>query len=70
MATYRELRRAAEAREAQYWAPRRCAWCRNPDSDYEPDPETELCRLHLCEYLGMSQAAYEHMLAEQAADQL
>lgn len=49
----------------------RCAWCRDPDTEYEPiDPEHELCHSHLCEYDGLSEDGYDHMVAEQAADRM
>lgn len=50
---------------------KRCPWCVNPDSDYDPiDPERELCRSHMNEYDGVSEDGYQHMLSEQAADLL
>jgi len=50
-------------------AMKRCAWCVNPDSDYDPmDPERELCRSHWAEYEGLSLDGLDHMMSEQAKD--
>lgn len=49
----------------------KCIWCANPNSDQEPiDPENELCRSHLAEYEGMSEAELDRMESEQAKDLL
>lgn len=48
---------------------RECIWCANPGTDQEPtDPEMELCRSHLAEYEGVSEAELDRMEDEQRKD--
>jgi pyruvate-formate lyase-activating enzyme len=47
----------------------RCIWCRNPDSDQEPEyPEKELCNSHLAEYEGLSEDELNRMYQEERMD--
>lgn len=48
---------------------RTCPWCRDPRADEKASgvPES-LCRGHLAEYDGLSEAELDRMEAEQAAE--
>lgn len=65
---YRPMRRDDRAKLT---ATISCVWCRDPQSDHEPEnPERELCRSHLAEYEGLSESELDRMEDEQRLDLL